>query len=264
MVASRRGGPIPGTSRHTPVMGCWPCSMEQPRPCAVPLACNRPHPAWDLAIRHAAHTGEVEVAGVEVRGVAVHEAPGSSGRRPAVRCSSSDATPGLATDAGFQLQDLCEHQLRGLSRRRRVSWIADRLGPTFVVPHRASWASVAVERVCPDPGATARVGRCARLSCAGVGVASRAAGGRRRRAGSSMPGESGSPPDDRNDRHVLTDSLGRHNLGLAQSETGVELSRESRGDHDLIAAGGSCDPRTAAAHPHRRRKWPPAMLGNGG
>lgn len=84
--------------------------------CAV--ACNRAASSMGLTIRLAVHTGEVEMAGEEVRGVAVHEAARILDRSSGGEVLVSDATAGLVSEAGFGFDDMGEHELRGLSRRR--------------------------------------------------------------------------------------------------------------------------------------------------
>jgi class 3 adenylate cyclase len=76
----------------------------------------------DLGIesRLAVHTGEIDVAEDDIRGVAIHEASrmlSVAGPREIVL---SDTTAGLVRDGGFELQDRGEHELRGIDGPRRI------------------------------------------------------------------------------------------------------------------------------------------------
>jgi class 3 adenylate cyclase len=90
--------------------------------CAVALRDG----AGDLGmqIRVAVHTGEVEVAGSDIRGVVVHEASRILGLAGPREILVSAATAGLAADSGVRLEDRGEHELRGLSGMRRVYAVA--------------------------------------------------------------------------------------------------------------------------------------------
>jgi len=73
-----------------------------------------------VVIRAAVHTGEVDVAGTDIRGLAIHEASRMLGVAAAGGVVISAATAALAGDLGLDLEDLGEHELRGLSGRRRL------------------------------------------------------------------------------------------------------------------------------------------------
>lgn len=73
-----------------------------------------------LEIRAAVHTGEIELAGSDIRGVAVHEASRMLGLAGAGEVLVSAVTASLAGDAGIQFQDRGEHELRGLPGPRRL------------------------------------------------------------------------------------------------------------------------------------------------
>jgi class 3 adenylate cyclase len=77
-----------------------------------------------MQIRVAVHTGEVEVAGSDIRGVVVHEASRILGLAGPREILVSAATAGLAADSGVSLEDRGEHELRGLSGMRRVYAVA--------------------------------------------------------------------------------------------------------------------------------------------
>jgi class 3 adenylate cyclase len=74
----------------------------------------------DLQVRAAVHTGEIELAGPDIRGVAIHEASRMLGLAGPGEVLVSAVTAGLAADAGIQLQDRGEHELRGLPGPRRL------------------------------------------------------------------------------------------------------------------------------------------------
>ncbi|MDH4141682.1 MAG: adenylate/guanylate cyclase domain-containing protein, partial [Chloroflexota bacterium] len=73
-----------------------------------------------LAIRASLHTGEIERAGSDIRGVAIHEASRTLGLAGAGEILISAVTAGLAADAGITFEDRGEHELRGLSGLRRI------------------------------------------------------------------------------------------------------------------------------------------------
>jgi class 3 adenylate cyclase len=73
-----------------------------------------------LALRLAVHTGEIEIAGDDIRGVAVHEASRMLGLAAAGEVLVSATTAGLATEAGLQLEDRGMQELRGLTGPRRI------------------------------------------------------------------------------------------------------------------------------------------------
>jgi class 3 adenylate cyclase len=74
----------------------------------------------DLAIRVAVHTGEIELAGDDIRGVAIHEASRVLALAGAGEVLVSGTTAELAGDVGVALEDRGEHELRGMSGRRRL------------------------------------------------------------------------------------------------------------------------------------------------
>jgi class 3 adenylate cyclase len=73
-----------------------------------------------LELRVVVHTGEVEVAGDDVRGMAVHEASRMLSLANSGDILVSATTAGLTTDRGFDLEDRGEHELRGIEGRRRI------------------------------------------------------------------------------------------------------------------------------------------------
>jgi class 3 adenylate cyclase len=74
----------------------------------------------DLGLRLAVHTGEVEVAGDNIRGVAIHEASRILALAGAGEILVSATTVGLATDSGLSFEDRGEHELRGMSGARHL------------------------------------------------------------------------------------------------------------------------------------------------
>jgi class 3 adenylate cyclase len=86
--------------------------------CAVAL--RRDAGDLDLEIRAAVHTGEIEIAGDDIRGVAIHEASRLLGVAEHGGIVVSAVTAGLAGDAGIEFEDLGERELKGLAGARRV------------------------------------------------------------------------------------------------------------------------------------------------
>jgi class 3 adenylate cyclase len=74
----------------------------------------------DLEIRAAVHTGEVEFAEDDVRGVAIHEAARIMELASGGEVLVSATTVTLAGDAGMPMEDRGEHELRGLRGKRRL------------------------------------------------------------------------------------------------------------------------------------------------
>jgi class 3 adenylate cyclase len=74
-----------------------------------------------LQIRVGTHTGEVEVVGEDVRGIAVHAAARVLGLAGAGEVLVSATTQGLLEGSGIELEDTGEHELKGLAGKRRVS-----------------------------------------------------------------------------------------------------------------------------------------------
>lgn len=77
-----------------------------------------------LSLRIAVHTGEIELAGDDIRGVVVHEASRMLGLAGAGDVLVSATTASVATDAGLTLEDRGEHELRGIRGRRRIFGLA--------------------------------------------------------------------------------------------------------------------------------------------
>lgn len=73
-----------------------------------------------LQIRAAVHTGEIELAGADIHGVAVHEASRMLGLANGGEILVSSVTAGLAGDAGIHFRDHGEHELRGLKGPRHL------------------------------------------------------------------------------------------------------------------------------------------------
>jgi class 3 adenylate cyclase len=74
----------------------------------------------DITLRLAVHTGEVEVAGDDIRGVAVHEASRILALAGADEILVSAATASLAEGSGVRLEDRGEFDLRGIPGTRRL------------------------------------------------------------------------------------------------------------------------------------------------
>lgn len=73
-----------------------------------------------LGMRTAVHTGEVDVVDDDIRGIAIHEASRMLGLAGAGQIVVSSTTAGLIGDAGIELEDLGEHELRGIETPRRL------------------------------------------------------------------------------------------------------------------------------------------------
>jgi class 3 adenylate cyclase len=77
-----------------------------------------------LELRAAVHTGEVDVVDDRLQGIAIHEASRTLGLAGAGQVLVSATTAGLIGDAGIALQDLGEHELRGIDVPRRIFAVA--------------------------------------------------------------------------------------------------------------------------------------------
>jgi class 3 adenylate cyclase len=73
-----------------------------------------------LRVRAGVHVGEVEFAGGDVRGVAVHEAARIMGKATAGEILVSETTRALAQTSGFTFEDRGPQTLKGLEGERRL------------------------------------------------------------------------------------------------------------------------------------------------
>jgi class 3 adenylate cyclase len=81
-----------------------------------------------LRVRAGVHVGEVEFAGGDVRGVAVHEAARIMGKATAGEILVSETTRALTQPSGFAFDDRGAHMLKGLQGERRLyAFRADRV-----------------------------------------------------------------------------------------------------------------------------------------
>jgi class 3 adenylate cyclase len=79
-----------------------------------------------LRLRAGVHVGEVELAGGDVRGVAVHEAARIMGKAAPDEILVSETTRALAQPSGFAFEDRGPHTLKGLEGERRLhAFLAD-------------------------------------------------------------------------------------------------------------------------------------------
>jgi class 3 adenylate cyclase len=78
-----------------------------------------------LEVRVGVHTGEVEIEGSEVGGVAVHEAARIAAAAPAGGILVSSTTQQLASGAGFQFESLGDREFKGLPGPRSVYSVTD-------------------------------------------------------------------------------------------------------------------------------------------
>jgi class 3 adenylate cyclase len=74
----------------------------------------------DLPIRAGIHTGEVELAGDDARGLAIHAAARVMALGDADDVMISSTTRDLLEGSGVTLVDAGEHELKGLPGPRRV------------------------------------------------------------------------------------------------------------------------------------------------
>lgn len=77
-----------------------------------------------IEIRAGLHTGDVEVIGDDVRGIAVHTAARIVALADAGEVLLSSTTVGLLEGSGIAVEDAGEHELKGLSGTRRVYRLA--------------------------------------------------------------------------------------------------------------------------------------------
>jgi len=75
---------------------------------------------FDLVLRAAVHTGEIEVSDVDIHGVAIHEVSRIMGVAQPGEVLVSETTAALARDAGVNLVDRGTFELRGLEGSRRL------------------------------------------------------------------------------------------------------------------------------------------------
>ena len=73
-----------------------------------------------LEMRTAVHTGEVDVVDDDIRGIAIHEASRTLALAAAGQVLVSATTAALIGDAGIALEDLGEHELRGIDTPRHI------------------------------------------------------------------------------------------------------------------------------------------------
>lgn len=79
-----------------------------------------------IEIRAAVHTGEIEVAGEEIHGLAVHEASRILELAAAGEIFVSATTAGLAREADLDFQDRGVHELRGVGDQVQLFTVDDR------------------------------------------------------------------------------------------------------------------------------------------
>lgn len=84
------------------------------------LACRQQADDLGLAIRAAVHTGEIDLAGEEVQGIAVHEAARIMSHAGAGEVLVSDLTRALARDPEIGFDDRGEFELRGAGGSMRL------------------------------------------------------------------------------------------------------------------------------------------------
>lgn len=90
--------------------------------------------ALGLELRQGVHTGEVELAGTEIRGVVVHEAARVMAAAGADEILVSATTRQLATGSGLQFDGRGEHELKGLEGPRELFAVRVGTGVEAAVP----------------------------------------------------------------------------------------------------------------------------------
>ena len=91
--------------------------------CAI--TCNKAAADLGLSIRAAVHTGEIEVVGDEIQGLAIHEASRILELAQEGEVLVSAITADLAMDTALSFEDRGEHQLRGVGSHRRLFAVAE-------------------------------------------------------------------------------------------------------------------------------------------
>ena len=86
--------------------------------CAI--ACQQVANDLDLSIRAAVHTGEVELAGDEIHGLAIHQASRMMSQAEPGEVLVSDFTKVFAADSELQFEDKGKVELRGLGEPVRL------------------------------------------------------------------------------------------------------------------------------------------------
>ena len=81
--------------------------------------------ALGLEVRIGVHTGEVEIEGNDVGGVAVHEAARIAAAAPDGEILVSSTTQQLASGAGIEFQFLGEREFKGLPGKRSIYAVAE-------------------------------------------------------------------------------------------------------------------------------------------
>ncbi len=84
------------------------------------MACQQVAKDLDLSIRAAVHTGEVELAGDEIHGLAVHEASRMMSQAEPGEVLVSDFTKVFAADSELHFEDKGKVELRGLGEPVRL------------------------------------------------------------------------------------------------------------------------------------------------
>ena len=102
-------------------MASWSCSTALPAPCAGPAPCSTSQAAHGLTARAAVHTGEVELQGDDVRGIAVHAAARILDRAEPGQVLVSGTVRDLLAGSGLEFSDLGEFELRGLEGKRALA-----------------------------------------------------------------------------------------------------------------------------------------------
>jgi class 3 adenylate cyclase len=73
-----------------------------------------------IRVRASVHTGEIELAGADIRGVAIHEASRILALAGPGEILVSPVTAGLVGDVDAAFEDRGEHELRGIAGPRRL------------------------------------------------------------------------------------------------------------------------------------------------
>ena len=89
------------------------------------MACQQVAKDLDLSIRAAVHTGEVELAGDEIHGLAVHEASRMMSQAEPGEVLVSDFTKAFASDSQLLFEDKGKVELRGLGGSVRLHSVSN-------------------------------------------------------------------------------------------------------------------------------------------
>ncbi len=115
--ATRSTPPVMGSSRPSPLLPPRSAAHEPCRPTVREIG---------VEVRIGLHTGECEVAGEKLRGVAVHIGSRVAGKAHAGEVVVSQTVKDIATGTGFVFEDAGEHELKGIPDRWHLYRVVSR------------------------------------------------------------------------------------------------------------------------------------------